>query len=85
MAVSVWLTDTDTLVVWLVVWDILAEGVSVAEILSLWLCVPGTDMVGVPAAVGVRVMPGVADELFITDSETTEVTDGLALWLGVTV
>ena len=42
---------------------------------------PGALSVGVPSAEGVRDTKGVADELFNTDSEPTELADGLILWL----
>ncbi len=42
---------------------------------------PEALSVGVPSAEGVRDTKGVADELFNTDSEPTELADGLILWL----
>ena len=42
---------------------------------------PETLSVGVPSAEGVRDTKGVADELFNTDSDSTELADGLILWL----
>jgi hypothetical protein len=57
---TVWLVHTVVLPVWL----------ALVVLLTLRLCVPGALSVGVPAAVTVRVMTELADELSNTVPET---------------